>query len=150
MLVERLRGKERVFLDTMAVIYFIESHPTYVSLLRPVLEEVDRGVLVGFSSYLTLLEVLVKPIQEGRLDLAEQYRTTLTESPNFFLFPIEEEVARRGAEVRARFNLKTPDAIQVATAELRGAECFVTNDHQLKRVNTVEVIVLDDFIAKSS
>ncbi len=150
MLLDSLRGKERVFLDTMAVIYFIESHPTYVSLLRPVLEEVDRGVLVGLSSYLTLLEVLVKPLQEERLDLVEQYRTTLTASPNFFLFPIEEAVARRGAEVRAAFNVNTPDAIQLATAELRGAECFITNDHKLKRVTTVEVLILDDFLTSTS
>ncbi len=89
MLVDHLRNKERVFLDTMAVVYFIESNPTYVSQLKPVFELVDEGVIAGLSSYITLLEVLVQPIRLGRLDLARQYRDTLETSRNCTLLPIE-------------------------------------------------------------
>ena len=150
MLLERLQGKERVYLDSAAVIYFIERHPTYLSLLRPLFEWVDRGIITGLSSYLTMLEVMVKPLMQGRLDLAEEYRATLIESPNLFLFPMEESVARKGAEIRAGFNIETPDAIQLATAELRGADYFITNDRKLKRFNRVEVLILDDFVQTTS
>jgi predicted nucleic acid-binding protein len=146
MLVERLTGKERVFLDTMSVIYFIEQNTAYAGLLRPVFEWVDSGIIAGISSYVTLLEILVQPLSQGRTDLAAQYRLTLTRSPNFFLFPFEETIAERAAQIRADYNFRVPDAIQLATAELRGAECFVTNDKRLERFRNVEVLVLDDFI----
>lgn len=146
MLLDRLGNKERIFLDTNAVIYFIESNPIYVAQLRPVFESVNRGLLSGLSSYITLLEVLVQPIRLGRSDLARQYKDTLAGSPNFTLFPVEESVAAKGAEIRAKYNFRTPDAIQLATAELRGAECFITNDGALKKFKSVEVFVLDDFV----
>ena len=146
MLIDKIGNKERVFLDTMAVIYFIEKHSTYVSQLLPVFELVSRGVIAGLSSYITLLEVLVQPIRLNRLDLATQYKDILTRSPNFTLFPVEESVAEKGAEIRAQYNFRAPDVIQLATAELRGAECFITNDSALKQFSSVEVLVLDDFV----
>src|SRR4051812_10736835 len=49
MLVDTVGERERVFLDSMAVIYFIESNPTYVPQLLPVFELVDRGLITGLS-----------------------------------------------------------------------------------------------------
>ena len=150
MLVDTVGERERVFLDSMALIYFIENNATYLPQLLPVFERVDRGLITGLSSYITLLEVLVQPIRKQQADIARKYRETLTRGPNFTLFPVEESVAEKSAEIRARYNFRTPDAIQLATAELRGAECFITNDSQLKRFNGVEVLVLDDFIQNVS
>ena len=56
-----------------------------------------------------------------------------------------EEVARRAAQLRARYRLRPADALQAATALVYGATAFVTNDRQLMRLaSLLDVVVLDD------
>jgi predicted nucleic acid-binding protein len=135
-----------VHFDTVALIYFIEKNSKYLPLLRPVFRLIAEERLEGISSFVSLLEVLVKPLKDGRFDLAHEYREVLLRSRNFGLFAMDEGIAEAGAEIRARFSFKTPDAIQLATARRNGAEAFITNDHGLKRFDQVEVLVLDDFV----
>jgi predicted nucleic acid-binding protein len=46
--------------------------------------------------------------------------------------------------VRATHNLKTPDAIQIATALAQKADFFLTNDAKLSRLPQPQVLVLAD------
>lgn len=62
-LINHLRGKRRVHIDSMAVIYFIEQNHKYLPVVRPLFELLDSSRLLGISSYLTLLEVLVQPFK---------------------------------------------------------------------------------------
>jgi predicted nucleic acid-binding protein len=39
--------------------------------------------------------------------------------------------------------LKTPDAIQVATALVSGSRAFLTNDENLASVKGIDILVLD-------
>lgn len=144
-IVEHLSGARRVHIDSMTFIYFIEEHPRYVNVVESVFELVDAGELVGLSSYVTLLEVLVKPIQEKDAALAQKYREFLTGARNFALFPVDRGIAEDGAGIRARYGFRTPDAIQLATAVRHGADTFLTNDEKLKNFDQLEVVVLGDF-----
>jgi len=64
-------------LDTAPLIYFIEEHPTYLPLLRPLFEAVDQAKLRVVTSVLTLTEVLVHPLRHGDGALADSYRRIL-------------------------------------------------------------------------
>ena len=55
-------------------------------------------------------------------------------------------VAETAADLRASYNLRTPDALQLATAIVSGCQGFLTNDRGLIRVKTIPVLVLDDLI----
>lgn len=57
---------------------------------------------------------------------------------------INQAVAERAAEIRARYNLALPDSFQVAVALESGCDAFLTNDAALKRVAEIDVIVLDE------
>jgi predicted nucleic acid-binding protein len=46
--------------------------------------------------------------------------------------------------ISARYNLRTPDALHVATAIEAGCEAFLTNDSTLKRVREIRVLPLDE------
>jgi predicted nucleic acid-binding protein len=48
------------------------------------------------------------------------------------------------AELRARDQLRTPDALQVASALGAGCEAFLTNDLALRRVTELHVLVLGE------
>ena len=51
----------------MVLIYFVEEDPDYAPLVRAIFELLDGGQLLGCSSVLTLLEVLVQPLRAGRM-----------------------------------------------------------------------------------
>ena len=55
-------------------------------------------------------------------------------------------LADRAAELRARYRLSTPDAIQLATAIGYHAVCFYGNDRGLRRVKEIECILIDDLV----
>jgi predicted nucleic acid-binding protein len=140
---EPLRGVRRLGFDTAPVIYFVEAHPEYDAQITPIFERIRQGELEGFTSVITLLEVLVQPIRLNRIDLVSRYRQLLLDSEHFSML-LSRESAELAAELRARYNLRTPDALQVATALVRRCEAFLTNDARLKRVAEIRVLTLDD------
>jgi len=68
----------------------------------------------------------------------------LLESERFSVLPITVEIAELAADLRARYNLRTPDALQVATALAHRCEAFLTNDARLKRVAEIRVLTLEE------
>lgn len=58
------------------------------------------------------------------------------------LAEVSSAVVERATDLRARYNLKTPDAIHYATAGETGATVFLTGDRALSRCTEVPVEVL--------
>ncbi|MFP4395579.1 MAG: type II toxin-antitoxin system VapC family toxin [Anaerolineales bacterium] len=143
MVAPRLDAVQRLFLDTAPIIYFVEEHPCYFPLVRPVFERMDAGTLVGVVSPVTLAECLVHPYRMGHLDAVEMFSGLLTRRMDFV--PIEATIASQAAELRACHNLDLPDALQCAVALHAGCDAFLTNDIALKRVTELHMIVLDEF-----
>lgn len=50
------------------------------------------------------------------------------------------------AELRARYMLRTPDAIQVAASLHAGCEAFLTNDADLRRVTELRIVLVSDLV----
>jgi len=146
-LAERLHGKRRIHIDSMAVIYFIEQNATYLPIVRPLFELLDSRKIVGISSYITLLEVMVQPLKQGRFDLAKKYRQLMVGSGCMELLPVDQGVAEEGAAIRAKYNFRTPDAIQLATSVQCKADAFITNDSKLRQFDQLDVLVLEDCLA---
>ena len=48
--------------------------------------------------------------------------------------------------IRAKHNLKTPDAIFIATALEEGAEAFITNDSRLNNIHQLNAIIINKFV----
>lgn len=139
--IEALRGST-VGLDTGPLIYYIEEHPAFLAKTKPFFEVAQRNEFRIVTSFITLIEVLVHPLREGRSELAEEYRSILLQSPALTTVPLDESIAEQAAELRARHNLRTPDAIQLATAIRSGASWFLTNDAQLANLSDISVLVL--------
>ena len=132
-----------VGLDTAPLIYFIEQNDTYLGLVRTFFKAMNQGQFQVVTSTLTLTEVLVHPIGLGNLELAQQYRDIIIDEENLATLPVSVKIAEVAAKLRAKQNLRTPDAIQIATAMEGGAKFFFTNDLRLAGVPDLQVLVLD-------
>jgi len=140
--IEALRGST-VGLDTGPLIYYIEEHPVFLAKIRPFFAAAERNEFHIVTSFVTLIEVLVHPLREGRPELAEEYPNILLQSPALTAVPLDEGIAEEAAGLRARHNLRTPDAIQLATAIRSGASWFLTNDAKLANLSEISVLVLN-------
>jgi predicted nucleic acid-binding protein len=98
------------------------------------------------TSVITLLEVLVLPMRKNETRLVEEYQSILCNSRSIDIFDLTIEIAKSAAGFRAKYGLKTPDSIQLATAVYYSADYFLTNDIRLKSVNEIEILILDELI----
>jgi predicted nucleic acid-binding protein len=146
-LVDEVRG-QRICIDTAPIIYFIEHHAKYQNIIRPVFAEIASGNIEAITSTITLLEVLVHPLRTGDETLAEKYRDILLSSEGLTTFEIFHEVSEMASRLRAKYSIRTHDAIQIAVGILYHAAKFLTNDPNLKKVPGIEVLVLDDYLTK--
>jgi predicted nucleic acid-binding protein len=145
---ERLAGHAVLGLDTNVFIYQFEAHPRYLPLTRELLSGVEHGKWTAVTSVLTVMELTVRPWQMDRPGVAREYEALLVHFPHLTLADVTRDVARRAAQLRARYRLRSADALQAATALLHEATVFVTNDRELARLASVmDVIVLEEWIA---
>lgn len=145
-LAKLLKGVDRIAIDTAPFIYFIEENKAYIDILDPLFTLIDDGHLTAYTSVVTLIEVLTKPIAEDNEKLVDRYSAILTNSAHMSVIDVDSSMAVEVARLRAKYHIKTPDAIQIATGIANGAKVFITNDINLKRVKEIKVIVLDELL----
>ena len=73
-------------------------------------------------------------VRAGNPAAARQARAALERIPNVELGEVTAGGSDLAARLRADHNLRTPDALHVATALHEEVDWLVTNDHRLRRV----------------
>jgi predicted nucleic acid-binding protein len=139
-----LAGHRLVALDTSVWIYHLEGSTVYGRAADSVLEAVAKERIRAVGSELLLLELLVAPLKKGLQDAADEIELALLHFPNLELMPVTRAVLLRAAEIRARYELRTPDAIMLATAAESGATLAITNDSAWRKVREIDVLLLRD------
>jgi predicted nucleic acid-binding protein len=134
-------GWPLIYLDANVIIRLVEGD----ALTRaPLVARLTTSLGVPESlvtSRLCRLECRTKPLRAG--DSA-----TLTQFDVFFagveivLVELTAAVVERATQLRAKYSLKTPDALHYATAIEVGATVFLTGDRALSRCTEVLVEVL--------
>ena len=141
---EALEGIQRLYTETAPLIYYVEENPTYVAKMDAIITAIEDRPIEAVSSVITLTEVLTRPFKLGNANLAQEYRDILLHSGEFRLLPVTSRLAESAADLRARYNLRTPDALHVAASIDARCDAFLTNDTGIKRVTEVAVLVLDE------
>lgn len=137
---------EIIGVDSAPFIYLWERHPRYLALSEILFRHLKRPQTQGITSVVTLIEACVLPQRQDRLDLVQAYEQALLNSEQIRMLPIDVETARQAVGLRARYGIKTADALQIAAALQAGAT-FVTNDRRLAQVDEIQVFVFDDYVA---
>lgn len=136
-----------IAIDTPVFIYHFEAHPRYQKITTPIFETIESGSCSAVTSMLARLEILVRPLEENRADLADSYRFLLDTFPHLTQVTIDQEVADRAAELRATTGLATPDSLHLACAMAAGATLFITNDTDFsKEYDGMKILLLDSLL----
>lgn len=133
-------------MDTSVFIYHVEESEKYFPLTDPIFSWVEGPRAAAVTFTITLLEVLVQPYRLGELDRLNKFYALLSTFPHLEWVPPDLQIADVAARLRADHKLRTPDAIQAATALRSGATGFVSNDAVFQKIAGLEVLVLDDLL----
>ena len=141
-----LRRHRRVALDTSVFIYAIEEHPKYAGFAYHALEWLEHPGHSAVTSTLTMTEILTRPYADKSKRWVNEYYGLLSRYPNLEWIAPNLEIADLAAQFRARYRLRTPDALQAATAVRSGVLGFISNDKVFRRVEGLETLLLDELL----
>ena len=117
-----------IYLDSCVIIYLFENHPEFGPRVRAILtSEPEKHFAI---SPLVKFECLVGPIRSGNLSLQRYYEEGFNQ---FKQLHMPEDVYLLAATIHARFGLKPPDALHLATAQYHRCEILWTNDTRLNQ-----------------
>ena len=139
-----------IALATVVWIYEVEAHPVYGPIVRPFFRDrMDTRINRAGSSLLALGELLVQPLSVGRSDLVDQYRAFFKSDDSFTVWDVNRDGVELAASLRAKHRLKMLDALHVAAALQNGAEIFLTNDAEIRRVPGIKILILADYVPQA-
>jgi predicted nucleic acid-binding protein len=117
-----------IYLDTCLLIYLVEQHPRWY---QPVVHTLENAEDARFGiSPLVQCECLVGPLKRRDAWLKLSYERVFS---RFLLLDMPGDVYLDAAELRAGFNLKTPDALHLACARYHSCDALWTNDERLQQ-----------------
>ena len=93
-----------------------------------------------------MLELLVRPYRDADEELVDTFYGLLSTYPHLTWAETSLEIADNAARLRAKYGLRTPDAIQAATAVALAATGYISNDPIFRRVPEFETLILDDLL----
>jgi len=134
----------KIYLDTGVFIYFVERHPRYYDLCDTIFKDIEEGRFEAATSTLTLIEILVQPYRLKKEELVLKFYSLFTTYPHLKWIPLTLGISDLAAQLRAAHNLKTPDAIQIASALSAGATGFICNDRAFLKVTDMDCFILSD------
>jgi hypothetical protein len=137
-------GRGPVGLAPEVFVYFVEQHPRFLPLVRPIFDGARRGRWQAVTSMLTLIETQMPPCREGDVARADRYETVLRSS-GVKLVALERPLLDSAAELCRRCGITPASAIHLAAALSAHCTSFVTNQPSLASFSDLPVIVLDRY-----
>jgi predicted nucleic acid-binding protein len=138
-----LRRHRRIALDTSIFIYQLEANVRYLALTDHIFSWLERPDCKAVTSTITMTELLVEPYRDSDEQRVDEFYGLLSTYPNLDWIAPNLEIADLAARFRASYRLRTPDALQAATAAHAQATGLITNDPVFERVETFQTLVLD-------
>lgn len=138
-----LERHRRVALDTSVFIYQLEANPRYVALTDRIFAWLEQADAAAVTSTVTMTELLVVPYRVAEEQRVGECYALLAKYANLEWLAPDLEIADLAAQIRAKYRLRTPDALQAATAIRAGVSGLITNDPIFERVEAFETMVLD-------
>jgi predicted nucleic acid-binding protein len=134
---EDLADQALLLIDTPPIVYVLEGHARFGPRFKPLFDAHAAGRLRFAVTTITIAEVLMGPLKAADEVLARRYRAVLE---SWQPVALNVDIAESAARLRVSFQLKLPDAVQVASALAINATALVTHDRDFSRVRSLRVI----------
>lgn len=147
-LAAELRKFKRIGLDSSILIYHLGDTAPYSALTEVAFAEISAGTPEGVLSTIAVTEALVKPFADAAPEGVAAFERFVLSLPNTVLAAPGYLAAKEAARLRARYGIRAPDALLIATTREEGAQAFLTNDTGLRRLKAegLAIVVLDDYL----
>lgn len=134
----------QLFLDACVIIYFVEMAEPYHKKFSNQLKSIRKKYqsVTFLASELSLLECRVKPMRENNEELLERYQQFFC-AKDLLLIPLTPPIIEKAAQLQAFLNLRTPDALQAASAlSVDDEALFVTNNRGFNKVPELKSLII--------
>ncbi|MBA3944222.1 MAG: hypothetical protein H0X37_06615 [Herpetosiphonaceae bacterium] len=98
-----------IYVDANIIIYRVEDIQPFVAAMAPLWDALDKIMCLVTTSELSVLEVLVKLVQQGNMALQTLFHGVMFHTPNFTCIPITRQILQAAAQLRATTGLKTSE-----------------------------------------
>ena len=133
-----------IYLDTSPIIYLLEDVETYSERVRNFVVSHFLENAIFTTSTITNTEYLVIPYRmqdHQKIMEFERFKKIL----NIHVTVADDIITKQAAQIRAKYSgIKAMDALQLASAMISGCDVFLTNDKQLRQVEEIQVLLVDD------
>jgi len=137
---EELVNHKRVALESSVFILALEGNKDF-----PQASELFRVLAVAraevFASVLTITEVINKSYEIGDTKRVPARLDFIHGGGRINVIDVSQAIALKAAQLRAKYHLKTPDAIHLATAIEANCDVFFTADKDFQ-INISEVKIV--------
>lgn len=133
----------RIALDTNIFIYALNNNPKF-----PIAVELIKHLPYSnhriYTSTITLTEIVVPLYIKDKPERISKYIDFVSGYGRTMILDVDQSIAIKAAEMRAVYRLKTPDAIQLATALVCKADVFITADqgYKIEKIDNLKIIKL--------
>ncbi len=143
---------QRILLDTSALIAYLGEPQATTPVVRHVIDEwVRSGRNTAVVSMVTVMEILVRPLEVGPGEEYDHVIDFLQRFQNLRTSPIDIPVAHEAASLRAQHKFSPPDALIIGTGLVAQVGYLVCNDERWKKRlssigGRVRVLYLEDHL----
>lgn len=121
-----------VALDSMIFIYLFETDSRFIGIVDNIFSQIESGQTPGITSIISFTETLSSSRLTNKPQLTSEITRFFYEAKNLTVYPVDFTVAEKAASLRRRYpHLHTPNALQLATAQVYSAANFITYDKKL-------------------
>lgn len=107
------------------------------------LEDIKQTTTKVFVSVMVLEEFFVRVFKEKKEKNLAYILNFITLDGLVQLVDVNQQIALLAAEIRAKYHIKAPDAIHLASAIISKADTFITTDRKIPRkVEGLKVVVI--------
>lgn len=136
---------KKIFIDTSPFIYLLEKNANFYDKTKNIFSYCINNNIKLVTSVITIEEYLIYPYRMKNDDLVNKFFSFINDI-HFDVITINKDIAITAAKLRAIYkDFKGMDCLQLAAAITSGSDLFITNDKQLRLVNEINAIVIDEW-----
>lgn len=132
----------KIFIDTNLIIYYLELNEEFYPTVKEIFKMAEVGKIRLITSSLSYMEALVPIVKKDDISLKAKYDYLFKGFEGLEVMDIDMDIAYTGAVIKAKYNIRTPDALQIGCAIKAGCDEFLTSDARLKSVEDIKITVI--------